>query len=107
MIPKQAIEKAIEGGWKNSEYEWATSHVQDAVVVELAARLIALDRTFWQALGKALGWNEANGKVGAYHSFVDGKIVDEYWMLTAHRFYDLILTGGDTETYWDELLHGR
>ena len=28
----------------------------------------------------------------------------EGWSKTAHHFYDLILTGGDTKKFWDDLL---
>jgi hypothetical protein len=95
MIPKQAIEKAIEGGWNDKiggHYEeigfWQT---------------IALDPTFWQALGKALGWN---GLILELIPDADrGKIIDpNEWHGHALDFYDLILTGGDTEAFWNELL---
>lgn len=49
---------------------------------------IALDPTFWQALGKALGWNER---------YMSGYPV-------AHRFYDLILQGKPIDEFWAELL---
>jgi hypothetical protein len=57
---------------------------------------IALDPSFWQALGKALGWN-VTGRQLAMNSKPN-------WQIWATRFYDLILTGGDTEKFWADLL---
>ena len=86
MIPKQAIEKAIEGGWKPDKITmYGAQEWRD---------LFALDPTFWQSLGKALGWRD----------FVDDENVmsayfGETWRYNAMRFYDLILTGGDLEAF--------
>lgn len=84
MIPKEAIKKAIEGGWKyKSGSGWT---------------VIALDPSFWQCLGKALGWADNKLPVLAHEPL--GYTRQKY----AHRFYDLILTGGDTDAFWKELL---
>src|SRR4051794_12707419 len=75
MIPKIAIEKAIEGGWKESLeidkvevlepyapgnpdfYRVAQVHCHHAdMQLNYSMAEIALDPTFWQALSKALGW---------------------------------------------------
>ncbi len=90
MIPKQAIEKAIEGGWKKKGY---IDHYTDEIV--------ALDPAFWQALGKALGWK--TNKLKSMEKQQPGDVF-QHWYQRAMRFYDLILTGGDTEAYWEELL---
>jgi len=53
MIPKNIIELAIEGGWKAKG------------ILQIANwEKIVLDKTFWQALGKNLSWEEDlwNGK---------------------------------------------
>lgn len=90
MIPKRAIEKAIEGGWSvGNEDDFVT----------LRWEIWALDPTFWQSLGKALGW-------------VDGDIELPFdWhfqsKLSAHKFYEIILTGGDVERFWTELLNEK
>lgn len=69
MIPKQAIKKAIEGGWEPSEFRerayWRTRRpIRPLNRHQLSASItlheIALDPTFWQALGKALGWAAQN-----------------------------------------------
>lgn len=97
MIPKQAIEKALEKSWickaciePEKNYPWYE-------------HAIALDPTFWQALGKALGWREEEWH--PTRTYPDGS--QKTWagyMPHAHRFYDLILTGGDTEKFWSDLL---
>lgn len=49
MIPKRAISKAIEGGWQNGPQRRAELDIGWSVYEK-----IALDPSFWQALGKAL-----------------------------------------------------
>lgn len=61
--------------------------------------LIAQDPLFWQALGKALEWSEV--------TFTDDK-KDTYlpnsWIAHATDYFKLVLTGGDTEKFWNNLL---
>lgn len=129
MIPERIIEKAIEGGWKSS---WRKVNVDSAFIrfttgefnVRSAWMLerVALDPLFWSSLGKALGWNkkmvirrgtvignfccppsaeirgECFEEMGFGMDYLDPQI---YY---THRFYDLILNGGDTDAYWQELL---
>lgn len=98
MIPKRAIELSIEGGWANYRKE----------EIDRGGYKIALDPTFWQALGKSLGWEAYVGEFsweicsGGHdsHSFEDAE-----WKMWALMFYDLILTGGNTDAYWKELLN--
>lgn len=61
------------GSWVRFE-QWVRNHANRCV----------LDPLFWQALGKALGWKGA-------------------WKHYAHQYFDLLLTGGDTEKFWKEL----
>lgn len=119
MIPKQAIEKAIEEGWilrggfKAHRIELLpTAHPSigywfrdNTTPHEFCERVdweeIALDPIFWQALGKALGWYEWPLK----HRPVDLADLDfKCPLCNAHRFYDLILTEGEPEQFWKELL---
>lgn len=117
MIPKLAIEKAIEGGWmpylavkldnvggKAAYFFYKYNEEQSIPSNGIWLTEIALDPTFWQALGKALGWNEFEAKE-SWKNYATGEVLkvgrDHR---EAHAFYDLILTGGDTEAYWNELL---
>jgi hypothetical protein len=91
MIPKQAIEKAIEGGWLEANQPWLQQHLMSD------SYHIALDPSFWQALGKALG-KENHMEALAHDWDVP------WWRGQALNFYDLILTGDDTEKFWADLL---
>lgn len=95
MIPKYIIEKAIEGGWKFQR----SDRVSDEEAIEITLldwERIALDPSFWQSLGKSLGWvtHTMSGEL---------PLREQDWYIEAKRFYNLILTGGDTEKFWNEL----
>lgn len=95
MIPEKVIEVAHEGGYQNRVGELITWQE------------IALDPLFFQALGKALGWPDRTFYTiecvaKEYHVWEETSEIT--WIYQAHRFYDLILTGGDTEVYWNDLL---
>lgn len=115
MIPKEAIEKAIEGGWHldtpniarfandKGVQLYETDGLKTYVAMEAE---IALDPSFLQALGKALGWEKET------HAFVHGRedvttIGGRTWLIRAFQFYEIVLTGGDTEKFWEELLGKR
>lgn len=113
MIPQRAIEKAIEGGWQlDMSMNWyATTPNERNQLREARLYKAALTPSFWQALGKALGWGE-NGAVEIYEKNREGKTAQQrfetrtipLWRHHAFEFYDLILTGGDTKIFWDKLL---
>lgn len=90
MIPKQAALKAAEGGWRGFIIE--PRERADTTLSNW--RDIALDPTFWQALGKALGWQ------GKHHPQTDMLVLQAQ----VHTLVDLILTEGDTEKFWSSLL---
>ncbi len=98
MIPKLAIEKAFTGGYPVWGFEDKENivvlHDSSGVKRHLNNAEVVLDPTFWQALGKALGWapiGEATLERGT-------------WFSNAHGFYSLILIGGDTAKFWEEIL---
>jgi hypothetical protein len=118
MIPREAIEKAIEGGWKESmEVDKVVvtpppffgnpdftqigivvlHHADQYWIISLAE--VALDPAFWRALGKALGWEDDEQGVfrAAYSLYM--------WHFHARTFCDTILTGGDTKKFWDDILN--
>ena len=109
MINKLAIEKAIEGGWKHfdlGEGKEATERAAHNILAISHWQVIALDPSFWQSLGKALGWAEYTSWLEQYH---EGSIdlTDLTWRRNATRFYDLILTGQPTDQFWKEILATR
>lgn len=64
----------------------------------------AFSSTFWQSLGKALGWKECvRGCFKGGHDYCGGFHVP-MWKAKAREFYDLILQGEDTQAFWDDLL---
>lgn len=97
QIPKNVIEKAIEGGWKNYPSDFGLN--DHYLVMHDIACITALDPTFWQALGKALGWKWS-------YRCPECKEVSDLptWEFNAKRFYDLILQEKPTEEFWSDLL---
>ena len=89
---KDAIQLSIEGGYK---------HPNPVNYLDAELAMTYLDKDFWQALGKELGWGLILEKDGE-------KILDEDRKKStesenAHRFFDLVLTNGDLDTFWNEL----
>ncbi len=94
-IPKEAIEKAIEGGWREDDADFINLALSWRNDEDVRWEQIALDPSFWKCLGKALGWKESK-------RWGDG-LPDVPWRDNAHRFYDLILTNTPTDEYWKKL----
>jgi hypothetical protein len=93
-FPSDDINPLWTDGGKTKE---TIAHLCEEIRLNGLCYKIALDPSFWQALGKALGWEKANRETRT-------EIWLE-WKWNAHRFYDLVLTGGDTEKIWKELLN--
>lgn len=140
MIPKEILAKSKEGGWKPEKYRerihYRTGGKQTrgytlSTSASITPHEIALDPTFWQSLGKALGWDkepmDINGKcehcgvdVNYQPSFSSGCNHAHYpeacsvcsknkheWKKIPHRFYDLVLNGSSTEEFWSQLLSSK
>lgn len=94
MIPKAAIDLAIsenflpDHGYFYSSPNWAF--------------VMALTPKFWQCLGKAKGWPSEDGSIPIEMTFGTWEI--ERPTGRALQFCRLILTGGDVEAYWNEIL---
>jgi hypothetical protein len=89
----EAIKLAIEkGGWKPHHLGRAMSLPFGNII--LGENYIT-DPQFWVALGKALGW-----KVSMEH-------LNPTWLYYAQQYHKLVLTGGDIESFWHELLKGK
>lgn len=114
MIPKEAIELAIQGGWKprgekiRKRFEVETDYAifYDKVNVwRVPFEEIALDPSFWQALGKTKGWGKPVGEWSFQNRQDDMPMrPTAHWRNEAHFFYDLILTGGNTDEFWQSIL---
>jgi hypothetical protein len=83
---EQAIKKAIEGGWRD-RFLSKNHKNTEAILVQWDA---LLDPLFWQALGKALGWEE--------------KLQHNPWKRCWHRFTDHIASGKDADSFFTNLL---
>lgn len=84
MIPKEIIEKAYVGGLDKGEY------TNDSELL--------LKPIFWQSLGKALGWQEAN--IYGFKPTPEGrKVWKEHW----HSFITKLAEGGTPEEFFREL----
>lgn len=92
-IPKLAIVTAIEGGWKpkysSSEHieHWYGFEEKKSICIPQTV----LDPSFWECLGKELGWGSSPYK--------------RNWRASANEFYNLILNCEDIDFYWKELLN--
>src|SRR5436853_2595530 len=101
MAMKNAIKLAIEkGGYANF-----TQSADWSVRPDYIMAVIVQDPLFWQALGKALGWDKYSSGDGFWGFTGDEEYREELtWKTKAHQHFDLVLTGGDTEKFWKELL---
>ena len=87
---KLAIQKAIEGGYKNTSY-----HPDFENRLE---KLYFLDPLFWQSLGKSLGWGEIIHCDGYDKTYADCTKCN--W----HRFIDHLAENKDPESFFKDLL---
>lgn len=97
----EAIKLAKKTGWFYNESK--TQNPSDVV----------MDRTFWQALGKALGWIDKdypNGEMRCdspkcddrYCGYAGYKNPVYEW----HRFIDWIADGKDADSFFKQLIEG-
>jgi hypothetical protein len=97
---KEAIQKAIEGGYEftfigqfyDPGHPWRNR--------EIAINSIFDDPLFWQALGKAMGWREKSEVAND----VTYRFEPAQWQLEWHRFIDHLAEGKDAESFFKELL---
>lgn len=108
-IPKEIVELAVQGGYK-AKVEWVIK------LPEYALYQIICDAEFWKALGKSLGWVDANYPNGEMRcENKQGRceaIYCEYAgfkdpIEVAHRFFDLLMQQKPTDIFWEELLGNK
>jgi hypothetical protein len=126
MIPLRAIDIAIQGGWEPYGCDFTDMPIDARGVCTLTDEdaqsfdfgiydteypdqgyyyagtnfRTAFDATFWQSLGKELGWLPDADELITADKHQYG------WKVYARRFYDLILTNGNTTTFWNDILSG-
>lgn len=126
-IPREAILKAIEGGWrpegtKGNIYFDRVERVQvenndfiiyyhgfsdiDGQIVKGKTQVLACDPSFWQALGKSLRWKRVmpSGRNVKDPTKKQFEMMEDEWKWNAHRFYDILLTKQPTDMFWAEIL---
>lgn len=93
MIPKSAIDKAIQGGWKPCDIggPYRLELIPGGVWFHgphggcyFEEEKIALDRSFWRSLARALERPD--------------------WSVLAHRFLDAVFSDKD---FWGDVLRGN
>ena len=106
---KEAILKAIEGGWNRR-----TATLDMTIINEV----VLLDPLFWQAPGKAMGWGEHTCLVCGYGTKMtriiacdeerhkEGTIYEltSQWRWYWHRFTDHLAEGKDPDSFFQALL---
>ncbi len=99
-----AIKKAIEGGWKPiKDWHFVDETMFDIPNIIWTREIVLLDPLFWQALGKAEGWQER---------FVSPKVSEHYkndsgyaeWQYHWHRFIDHMVEGKSVDEFFEKLL---
>jgi hypothetical protein len=114
VIPEEAIEKAKAHGWMSGYdfkgiqegglylFSWneephTVEEWRDFSVLLCCLEKIALDPSFWRCLGQALDWTVTPPEPFSSFRYA-------IWQQKAHNFYDLMLTGEDTGTFWSRVL---
>lgn len=133
-IPKEIIEKAIEGRWcaqfLNPERLVACSWTYDGEYLVIATDTsimlrkcnaeIALSSEFWQALGKALNWGRHMNWCRWETSACEYRTSHFYcphpehrcnchssmmWQIKAESFFNRIMIDMPLDTFWKEILN--
>ena len=109
MEVEQAIKKAIEGGWKKGfdirfEYRCVLTdepNSEGAIQYEE----IFLDPSFWQSVGKSMGWDAADQQQWANNNgrkwFLAVKA--PYWLFQMLQFTRHLAEGKTAESFFAEL----
>lgn len=103
---KDAIKKAIEGGYDIAPFISVWSLEQSIEIMESHWEPHVLKPTFWQALGKSMGWEEENHcerfSTGGLGGNVDCLISE--WHAQMLMFIDHLAEGKDVDSFFNSLL---
>jgi hypothetical protein len=107
----EAIKLAIEkGGYESRHYLYQIDLDKPGdLESSMFSNYLTQDPLFWQALGKALGWQEyTHVPLGNWDEVSKMTTHSDFtWKYHAKRYFDLVLTGGDTEAFWKELISSK
>lgn len=108
MTIEEAIQKAIKGGWDDTNYAYASQNEIDPkneweIGIWRYDVKVFIDPLFWKALGKAMGWfKEKNMPNTTLEIKTNGEFVSnsEYvW----HEFIHHLADGGTIESFFKKL----
>ncbi len=112
MTIKKTIESAIEGGYRKGDKRFIKIFMNDWKM----PYLVYMDKKFWQALGKAMGWN--NGYCTGCDEYItsimqgcgcgDGEMVrienfQDEWKYKWHKFIDHLSENKSIEDFFKDL----
>jgi hypothetical protein len=116
MTIKEAVNKATEGGYHingsdgtETYYSGASSHYSAWTRKDNDSSFIVtteetfLDPEFWQALGRALGWEH---RLMTVHKVENGRPTvvtkpEQHWLYHWHRFIDYLAEGRTPESFFE------
>lgn len=108
MTIQQAIEKAIEGGYKRVPMPLTLigSGITGSVPrTEYNWQAILWDKSFWQALGKAMGWKTDVALMNWGFTQVELDYLENKpeWLYHWHCFIDHLAQGKSIEGFFEKL----
>lgn len=98
MKIEEAIKKAIEGGYRPADCNLSHS----VYSCRHRQKVLFLDPTFWQCLGKAMGWNEEHHCPLACCGGLC-PINIPMWQSKMHQFIDNLVEGKTATDYFNNL----
>lgn len=120
-IPQEIIAKAIQGGWEVFiAPNTGLIFYDQEFMFEADENAIALDKDFWIALGKSLGFGTHLKSCRWIFIECSYKETHEYcphpehgctclrtrtWRQFASRFFELIMEEKETDSFWQNLLN--
>ena len=101
MTIYEAISKAVEGGYKVSSHEHTSQErlVFPFSLQEFCMKSIFDDPSFWQALGKSMGWIKTDCDACCENNLGS----QDEWQYEWHSFIDTLASGGTAEDYFAKL----
>ena len=118
MTIEEALNKATEGGYHVNGFNGMDTYYSRATgcysawtrkdndsSLKVAMEETFLDPAFWQALGRALGWEQA---VRTVHAVENGRSTlvtraGHHWLYYWHRFIDHLAAGNTPESFFESL----